>query len=169
MADEIDRRSALARFWKWGVGLIAVAGAWTTWDLLQPLDTGGFGGKVRAVPPDAVPDAGVVEVPAARAYLVKLDDEIVALSEKCTHLGCRVPFCGPANDFECPCHGSVFNRAGELISGPSPRGLDRYPVEEGDDGLLYIDTGTTEDGPAPGTFTIDEPIGDGACEAEGGH
>jgi hypothetical protein len=71
MADEITRRSALARFWKWGVGLMAVAGAWTTWDLLQPLDTGGFGGKVRAVPPDAVPDAGVVEVPAALAEQVR--------------------------------------------------------------------------------------------------
>jgi cytochrome b6-f complex iron-sulfur subunit len=169
MTDDITRRTALARFWKWGAGLIAVAGAWTTWDLLQPLDTGGFGGKIRAVAPEAVPEGGVVEVPAARAYLVRLDDDIVALSEKCTHLGCRVPYCGPANDFECPCHGSVFNRAGELITGPSPRGLDRYPVEQGDDGLLYIDTGTTEEGPPPGTFTIDEPTGEGVCAPEEGH
>lgn len=169
MVDGMDRRGLLARSWKWGLGLFVAAGAWTSWDLLKPLETGGFGGEVRAVPPDAVPEVGALEVPAARAYLVRLGDDIVALSEKCAHLGCRVPYCEPSNQFECPCHGSVFNRAGELITGPSPRGLDRYPVEEGEDGLLYIDTGVTEEGPPPGTFTIDEPGGNGTCAVEGGH
>lgn len=169
MSTEENRRSFLRRAWVAGLALIGAAGAWTTWDLLQPLTPSGFGGKVRTVAPEAVPAAGAVEVIAAKAFLVRIDDEVVALSEKCTHLGCRVPYCESSNRFECPCHGSVFNRAGELLSGPSPRGLDRHPVELGDDGLLYIDTGTKSDGAPPGTETIDEPSPGPSCAGEGGH
>ena len=168
MSEELERRTLLGRVWKVGVGLVAAAGAWTTWDLLQPLPTAGFGGKIRTVPPEAVPDQGVVEVAAAKSYLVRIEGEVVALSEKCTHLGCRVPFCEPSNRFECPCHGSVFNRAGELLAGPSPRGLDQHPIEV-KEGLIYIDTGSKTDGPPPGTETFDEPEGEGSCAAEGGH
>ncbi len=166
MSTQLDRRRFLSTLWKGGVALIAAAGAWTTWDLLKPKVTSGFGGLVRAVPPEAVPDVGVLPVPAARGYLVNLSGDIISLSEKCPHLGCRVPFCESSNHFECPCHGSVFNRAGELLSGPSPRGLDHYLVETGEDGLLYIDTGEVEDGPPPGTETIDEPSPGPPCAPE---
>ncbi len=169
MTKLLNRRAVLGRAWKAGLVLISAAGIWTTWDLLQPLTQAGFGGKVRTVPPEAVPAAGAVEIAAAKAFLVRIDGEIVALSEKCTHLGCRVPYCESSNRFECPCHGSVFNRAGELLAGPSPRGLDRHPVEIGDDGLLYIDTGTKIDGAAPGTETIDEPSPGPSCAEGGGH
>ena len=167
--DPLERRQFLSPMWMAGASLIGAAGAWTTWDLLRPLPTTGFGGKVRSISPDAVPETGVVEVPAARAYLTRLDGEIISLSEKCTHLGCRVPFCDSSGQFECPCHGSVFNRVGDSIAGPSPRGLDRYPVEMGDDGLLYIDTGSSENGPEPGVLNVDEPATGPACAAEGGH
>jgi hypothetical protein len=46
--------------------------------------------------------------------------------------------------------------------------MDMHPVEVGDDGLIYIDTGTVEAGPPPGTETIDEPARGPAC-TEGGH
>lgn len=163
----MGRRRFLARMWTGGLALIAAAGAWTTWDLLKPKAISGFGGLVRTVKPEAVPKTGALEVPAARGYLVDINGEVLALSEKCTHLGCRVPYCESSGRFECPCHGSVFNRAGDLLSGPSPRGLDRYPTEVGDDGLLYIDTGETIEGPPPGTETIDEPATGPPCAAEG--
>ena len=54
---------------------------------------------------------------------------IVALYQKCPHLGCRVPWCGTSQWFECPCHGSKFNRVGEKKGGPSPRGMDRFPFD----------------------------------------
>jgi hypothetical protein len=44
--------------------------------------------------------------------------------------------------------------------------LDQHPIEVGADGLIYIDTGTTENGPAPGTETIDEPVRGPACAEE---
>lgn len=168
--DELQqRRTFLTRMWQFGGGLVAAAGAWTTWDVLQPLPTAGFGGKVRSVPPESVPEQGVVVVASARSYLTKVNGEIVALSEKCTHLGCRVPFCESSSRFECPCHGTVFNRAGDLLAGPAPRGMDRYPTELGADGLLYIDTGDRQDGSEPGSLEIDEPATGPACASEGGH
>ena len=168
MSERLHRRSFLANLWKAGAGLIAAAGAWTSWDLIKPLPAVGFGGKVRSVPPEAVTETGVVEVPAARAFLTRVQGEVVAISEKCTHLGCRVPYCASSGQFECPCHGSVFNRAGDFRAGPAPRGMDRYPVEVVD-GLVVIDTGTTIEGSAPGTETIDEPPMGPACATEGGH
>ncbi|MEE9416980.1 MAG: ubiquinol-cytochrome c reductase iron-sulfur subunit [Acidimicrobiales bacterium] len=167
MNELLKRREFLNKMWVLGAGLIAAAGAWTTWDLLKPLATTGFGGKVRSILPDAVPEKGVVEVPAARAYLTRINGEIVALSEKCTHLGCRTPYCESSGQFECPCHGSVFNRAGDYVTGPAPRGMDSYPIEIGDDGLVYIDTGSRSEGPAPGSMQIDEPATGPACTSEG--
>ena len=166
----LARRTFLTRAWQAGAALIAAAGAWTTWDLLQPLPTSGFGGKVRSIPPETVPDGTVIEVPAARSYLTRINGEIYAFSEKCTHLGCRVPFCESSGRFECPCHGSVFSRGGDFIAGPAPRGMDRYPTEVGEDGLLYIDTGNREDGAAPGgSVLVDEPARGPECATEGGH
>jgi cytochrome b6-f complex iron-sulfur subunit len=168
VSDLPDRRNFLRRLWQGGLGLLGATGLWTSWDLLQPLETSGFGGKVRTVSPDAVPDAGVIEVPQARSYLVRIQGEVVALSQKCTHLGCRVPFCDSSGQFECPCHGSVFNRAGEYRAGPAPRGLDRFPIEVLEDGLIYIDTGATVDGAAPGAETIDEPPLGPSCAPSAG-
>ena len=164
----MDRRQVLTRFWQFGIVLVAGAGLWTTWDLLRPTGASGFGAKIRTVPPDSVPEEGAVEVSVARSYLVNIEGDLHALSWKCTHLGCRVPFCESSGRFECPCHGSVFNRAGDLLSGPSPRGMDEHPIEVGDDGLIYIDTGTVVEGPPPGTETIDEPALGPSC-SEGGH
>ncbi|MEZ5340054.1 MAG: ubiquinol-cytochrome c reductase iron-sulfur subunit [Acidimicrobiales bacterium] len=102
-----------------------------------------------------------------RSYLTKINDEIVAISEKCTHLGCRVPYCESSNQFECPCHGSVFNRAGDYRAGPAPRGMDRYATEIGEDGLLYINTGEKIEGSAPGFEQIDEPQAGPMCSGGG--
>lgn len=162
------RRQFLSTMWKACVGLFVAAGAWTSWDLIKPLPISGFGGKVRAVPPESVPETGVLEIRAAKAFLTRdADGEIVALAEKCTHLGCRVPFCNSSGQFECPCHGSVFNRLGEYRAGPAPRGLDRYPVEV-ENGLLVIDTGAAIEGASPGGESIDEPPTGPAC-AESSH
>lgn len=167
MTEPLRRRAFLANLWKGGAMLLGGAAAWTGWDLLRPSVSTGFGGKIKGAAADAVPETEVVEVPAARAYLVRVQGEVVALSWKCTHLGCRVPFCASSGRFECPCHGSVFNRAGEYLAGPAPRGLDRYPVEIGADGIVTIDTATTTDGPPPGTATINEPASGPSCAKEG--
>ena len=159
----MDRRKFLSVGWKVGAVAIGCAGAWTSFDLLRPLPGTGLGGVVRTVPPAEVPDAGALYVRSAQSYLTKIEDEIVALWQKCPHLGCRVEWCEGSGEFECPCHGSTFNRAGEVRSGPSPRGMDRFVVAEAD-GVVAVDTGTVVQGPPAGTAeSIDEPRKDGSC------
>lgn len=67
---------------------------------------------------------------------------LMALWQRCVHLGCRVPSCGSSQGFECPCHGSKYNRHGEYEDGPAPRNLDRFGVSIDNTGQLVIDTGT---------------------------
>jgi cytochrome b6-f complex iron-sulfur subunit len=87
---------------------------------------------------------------------------IVALYQKCPHLGCRVPECVSSQWFECPCHGSQYNRVGEKKGGPAPRGMDRFPVTITADGSAVLDTASPIQGPAIGTNTTGQ-------EAEGPH
>ena len=56
-------------------------------------------------------------------------DGMMPLYQRCVHLGCRVPFCSSSKWFECPCHGSKYNLAGEYKLGPAPRGLDRFKID----------------------------------------
>lgn len=67
---------------------------------------------------------------------------LMALWQRCVHLGCRVPSCDSSQGFECPCHGSKYNRHGEYEDGPAPRNLDRFGVSVDAAGDLVIDTGT---------------------------
>ena len=148
--SEMTRRSFLSTAWKVGFGLLAAAGVVTSWDLLKPHLAAGFDAVVRTIKPDAVPATGVVEVRDARGYLVNIDGDILAFSEVCTHLGCRVPFVDENDRFECPCHGSKCTRAGDYIEGPAPRGMDGYATEVVD-GVIEIDTTDVIPGPAPGS------------------
>ena len=62
----------------------------------------------------------------------------VAMSNICTHLGCRVRWIDDQRQFFCPCHNAAFDKAGEVLSGPPPRALDRYEVKVEDDQLFIL-------------------------------
>jgi cytochrome b6-f complex iron-sulfur subunit len=70
-------------------------------------------------------------------------------TQSCPHLGCAVPWCQTSQWFECPCHGSRYNRWGEWTDGPAPRGLDRYAswIDEGTNQFV-VDLGDFITGPA---------------------
>lgn len=57
------------------------------------------------------------------------DNQVTAFSPKCTHLGCPYRWDEKDNVFKCPCHTAVFSKAGDVISGPPKRPLDRFPVK----------------------------------------
>jgi Rieske Fe-S protein len=167
MSKGISRRDFLDRGWKTGIVMIGAAGMWTSWDVLKPLPGQGLGGVIGTLPPGDVPQSSVEYVRSAQTYLTRIDDEIVALWQKCPHLGCRVAWCESAGEFECACHGSKFNRAGEVRSGPSPRGMDRFAVNA-DGELVEVDTGVIIEGAAAGTAeSIDEPARGEGCATHG--
>lgn len=62
------------------------------------------------------------------AYVVRTDGKLVALSNICTHLGCGVRWNPDRKRFVCPCHNGVFDRNGNVVSGPPPKPLRRFPI-----------------------------------------
>lgn len=97
----------------------------------------------------------------SEAELAGMEAGVIALYQKCVHLGCRVPACLTSQWFECGCHGSQYNSAGEYKAGPAPRGLDRFAMSVAN-GSLTVDTGLIIQGPPQGTNTTGQ-------EAEGPH
>lgn len=72
------------------------------------------------------------------AYVLTEDArEFIAMSNVCTHLGCRVRWIADKQGFYCPCHNGVFAKDGTVISGPPPRPLTRYEVKV-ENGQLFI-------------------------------
>jgi succinate dehydrogenase iron-sulfur subunit len=91
-------------------------------------------------PPSAIPQDNflVFSHSDRRAFLRRTaSGEIEAFSDRCTHRRCRVEWNQDAEEFRCPCHQGVFDRAGVPISGPPLRALDRYPFRISSD-LLQV-------------------------------
>ncbi|MGQ1889173.1 ubiquinol-cytochrome c reductase iron-sulfur subunit [Thermophagus sp. OGC60D27] len=64
-----------------------------------------------------------------RLYLHRLPDGgFMALSSRCTHLGCTIGYNTLKQSFECPCHASAFSTNGEVLSPPATRPLDFFPI-----------------------------------------
>ena len=61
----------------------------------------------------------------------------IAMSNVCTHLGCRVRWVSDQDKFFCPCHNGVFAKDGSVVSGPPPRPLDRFQTKV-ENGALFI-------------------------------
>ena len=98
-----------------------------------------------------------------------LDGGVIALYQKCPHLGCRVPECVTSQWFECHCHGSQYNRVGEKRGGPAPRGMDRFAMSVSADGVLTVDTGTIIQGPPIGTNTTGQEAEGPNCIGQSSH
>ena len=161
---------------------------------LWPSGTGGFGGavpvgKLTAIKEGIKSGGGFFYAPEARSWITEYPSEalpvaetvypdnllsamregIVVLSQKCPHLGCRVPECATSQWFECQCHGSQYNRVGEKKGGPAPRGMDRHPATISASGDVVIDTGTTVPGPAIGVNTTGQEAEGPNCASDSDH
>lgn len=136
----------------------------------------GIGGLGTAVPIGALAEileriddgGGFAYYPEARAWITRYPAEhverarevydrsiheglavgLIALWQRCPHLGCRVPECRSSGFFECPCHVSRFSSVGEHRGGPAPRGMDLFPVRLVGPSVM-IETGSPVLGLAP--------------------
>ena len=76
-----------------------------------------------------------------RFYLARLKDGgFLALSRKCTHLGCALPWVAGKKKFVCPCHASSFDIRGVVVSPPAPRALDIYHLYI-ENNIVKVNTG----------------------------
>ena len=56
------------------------------------------------------------------------DGVLTAVCATCTHLGCRVNWNTAERSWDCPCHGSRFSPAGDVLEGPAVHNLERKPI-----------------------------------------
>jgi cytochrome b6-f complex iron-sulfur subunit len=76
-----------------------------------------------------------------RFFLLHAPGGIIAAYRKCTHLGCTVPFSTEKDLFECPCHGSRFDkRTAVVLRTPAPKPLQLFHISESQSGALIVDT-----------------------------
>lgn len=136
-----------------------------------PREVTGFGAPVRIdasqIPP---PGSEPKRFPEFKLYLVNLEPGegvppqfqalaapserggLLALWQKCPHLGCAVPwrgefdFEGVRGWFRCPCHGSTYTKAGIRVFGPAPRPMDTFALEYNADGSITVNTGQVTPG-----------------------
>lgn len=171
VAKPVPQRNVVTRrlfilggFWS-GLALAVVAIAGSPLDFIWPRNLRGFGGPIP-VSPDRVPQVGdpPTRIVEGKFYLVNLEEGetpngeqtpggLLALYQKCPHLGCTVPwnagfnFQGRTGWFRCPCHNSTYTReGGVLVFGPAPRPMDVFPIEVNSDLSLTVQTGRQFEG-----------------------
>ena len=175
----LSRRQLLRRSLGAGVGLWLLELTGGTLGFIWPNLAGGFGAAIElgtldvvsgspAVTGATLSDGAPSYIQAARTYVQLVDPargftagtepagegittNVRTLYQKCPHLGCKPNFCTVNYWFECPCHGSRYDRLGIKIAelGPAPRSMDRFAHEVSADGKLTVDTSKITLGPLP--------------------
>ena len=171
VAKPVARREVITRrvflvggFWSTlGLTLVGLLGG--PLDFMWPRGSGGFGGPI-AVPPELVPEEGgdpirniegrfwmINVAPGPSLTGAESPGGLLALYQKCPHLGCTVPwrpdytFQGTKGWFLCPCHGSTYSKDGGVkVFGPAPRPLDVFPLLVNDDLSVTVQTGRDYEG-----------------------
>lgn len=172
VAKPVARREVITRrvllvggFWS-ALGLALVGLVAGPLDFMWPRSQGGFGGPIT-VPPELVPEEGgdpirniegrfwLLNLPAGPTTAPGAESPggLLAVYQKCPHLGCTVPwrtdynFQGQKGWFLCPCHGSTYSRDGGVkVFGPAPRPLDVFPLTVNDDLTITVQTGRAFEG-----------------------
>lgn len=148
MSDGAEHSSSLTRrkflTTAWGLATVALVGqaGLAMSNFFKPtVKVGGFGGEVVAGKPNEFKPGTVSLVSDGHFYISRLEDGgFLALWWRCSHLGCTVPWRKDEKQFHCPCHGSLFNKQGEVLGGPAPRPLDLFPIKLVN-GNLVVNTG----------------------------
>ncbi len=137
--SSLSRRSFLGIAWGGSLAVLLGQAVIALLNYLRPVASGGFGGQVYAGKVEEFAINSVNRILAGRFFIVRSPEGFLALWQKCTHLGCAVPWVEEEGQFHCPCHGSLFDRNGEVLGGPAPRPLDTFPVTVRS-GEVWVDT-----------------------------
>ncbi len=114
-----------------------------------PRKFGTFGSKVTIGAPSDFAIGAITTIVEAKMFVSHVPEGFLAMYWKCPHLGCTVQWHPeePSEDklaqsgrFHCPCHGSIYDRTGQIISGPAPRPMDLFKMSL-ENGKLVADTG----------------------------
>ena len=147
--DTVARRKLL-RWFGWTTLLVLLAEMAAGFlPFFWPRRTGSFGGRVAAGSVNDYKVGEVKKVVEGKFFISRVPEGFLALWQKCPHLGCSVPWqenqqsedrVAATGRFNCPCHGSIYDRYGQIITGPAPRPMDMFPITI-QDGRLFVETG----------------------------
>ncbi|MFI5077172.1 MAG: Rieske 2Fe-2S domain-containing protein [Vicinamibacteria bacterium] len=176
----LSRRQLIRNALGAGIGLWLLEVTAGTLGFAWPNLSGGFGAPIEMGDLETIKlqnsslpiDQGFpAYYPEARAFVILVDPgqqrflpgedtsgdgtalNVRALYQRCPHLGCKPNPCLKNFWFECPCHGSRYDRLGIKADGaqygPAPRGMDRFSISVDGAGKLTINTGKITLGPLP--------------------
>ena len=147
--DDKSRRDFLRGGWKLGGALLIGAAAYTGYEALRPLATGAGGAKITVGTTSSFADRTRARTCPRAACTSSTRTTTSSRSRRSARTSAATcPFCESSGRFECPCHGSIYDLAGEYITGPAPRGMDRYEVTLDGDNVV-VDTSVAEGRPGP--------------------
>ncbi len=137
----LKRREFLKAMAWTGLGATVAAGAVPLGAILLPPPAGKAGGPSRILlgplsefPPGS--SAGKL-LQGKPVIAFHGSTGIMAVSSRCTHLGCLVNWNAEAEEIRCPCHGGRFDCQGKVLGGPPPTSLEVIPVSI-EDGQVWI-------------------------------
>jgi cytochrome b6-f complex iron-sulfur subunit len=138
------RRRFLLKLWVFLGSIALIELVWLAVSFLRPRKpkarTGDFGTLIEAGPVGSFKPDSVTAFPRGHFYLACLaDGGFLAVSRRCTHLGCTVPWDADRKRFVCPCHASVFDMRGNVIHSPAPRALDMFEIRI-ENNIVKVDT-----------------------------
>jgi cytochrome b6-f complex iron-sulfur subunit len=142
---EPSRRNFLRKLWI-GLGILALAEfVGIIFAFFKPRKSGveerDLGNLIEAGKVESFEPGSVTAFIRGKFYLSRLNDGgFLAISRKCTHLGCTIPWDSEKKRFICPCHSSAFDIMGDVINPPASRSLDLYETYI-ENGIVKVNTG----------------------------
>ncbi len=125
----------------------------------NPGGGGGNNNQPKGPPPKEINIGKLADYPKPGFYdkhvtsqimIANVDNQLVAMSARCTHKGCILKVKPNPEDPEhknaqplmlkCPCHKAEFAEHGQVSTGQAKRSLDRYALKAGTDGNIIVDT-----------------------------
>ena len=147
LTSEPSRRNFLRKLWI-GLGILALAEfVGVVFAFFKPrrppVKEGDFGGLIEAGKVESFEPGSVTAFIRGKFYLSRLKDGgFLAISRKCTHLGCTLPWDPEKKQFICPCHASSFDITGKVINPPASRALDLFEAYI-ENGIVKVNTSKT--------------------------
>jgi cytochrome b6-f complex iron-sulfur subunit len=145
VATEFERRTFLDTLLATGFLSTAVAIAYPVFRFLIPPPTGepatasAVAGRAGSLKPNS---GAIFKFGSKPAIVVRTaEGDIRAFSAVCTHLDCTVQFKTDTSQLWCACHNGTYDLGGNVVSGPPPRGLEKFTVNlrgEGDDAEIVV-------------------------------
>lgn len=74
-------------------------------------------------------------VSSTNGFVYNSNGDFYVFNDICTHQGCEVSYVPTDSKFECPCHGSQYDKTGEVVQGPARKRLKKYQTKVVNDTL----------------------------------